>query len=168
MNKKNKKITAVVLLTFSLLGNIAWLLSDGLFEATVIKTKIVERYVSPTQPNLEQFRKSLVEGSLEMLEGRELSPRPLPYKHSTARANFQYNIKGYDEHTALFYWGGGWLMCSLLESAIKTNDMTTIRKVEEIFKAKVLNEPINKVDQSLFGIVSIVLTNLNGGGKTQQ
>lgn len=156
-NIKNSKLIILFITICSLTINIVWILSDGWFEFTIAKTKYIERNESQLQPNIPQFKKELLAASMKMLSSEKLSPKPLPYKHSTIKNNFNYNIKGYDNNTSLFHWGGGWLMYTMLESTSNSYDSTLISKIAKIFDEKVMNEPIYEVDQSLFGISAIIL-----------
>ena len=144
-----------ILLTLSVSLNVFFLISHGLFEMALFKTKHIEEIEKLPLKSSKDFENNLYQGSIYTIENGKKTFTPK--KWGGTISNLNYNFKGYPKEELYMTSEMGYLMIATIEKAVKQKDISTLKKIKKIFDSYIIDKKIDVVDQSLYGIVAIYL-----------
>ena len=152
----NKKIIILsICLLFSLLANIMFFCSDGLF---YLKQKQLAKMCSTESSvlaNKQEFYSQILPASLDWAKTGWISQTPTI--NGTPKENFFFNFKGKKGFKPFTSSEEGLMIHSILEYAILYNQESLLEEIKEIFENEIRKTEITVTDQSINGVIACQL-----------
>lgn len=156
---KKKVIGLSITLFLSVVLNLFFLLSDGLFYWKQKKLAKICNTESKHLTNKRDFYDQIIPASLEWATTGWTSQTPTV--NGTPKENLYFNLIGKKGFKPFSSSEEGWLIHAVLEYAIKVKDKQLINKIESIFKKEILNQEIHVTDQAINGVVACQLYSIS-------
>ena len=152
--RKYNNIIIPSVLIVSLVVNILFILSSVLFDFKAFLADREKKTLSAMNSTVEEFRKEIADASFKMIQN---GAGYAPTRRGHIIEQLEYNLCGESREHNFTRSEMGWMFYAVLEDAIKNKDEDRISELESIFRKDVMNKPFKKVDQSLYGMVAILL-----------